>query len=115
MVRGRLRGSNEPLPRIPPMRLRTSLRYQAAAFQFGGEWMAVARQDRVFDEETETAGYNLLRLFSAYSFEAAGAVHTITGRIDNLTNTLYRNHLSLIKDFVPEMGRNARVVYSIRF
>ncbi len=115
LVRGRLRGSGEPLPRIPPTRLRSSLRYQADAFQVGGEWMAVARQGRVFDEETETAGYNLLRLFAAYSFVSGATTHTVTGRLDNVGNTLYRNHLSLIKDFVPEMGRNVKVVYSVRF
>ena len=45
----------------------------------------------------------------------AGAVHTVTARLDNATDKLYRNHLSLIKDFVPEMGRNFKVVYSVRF
>lgn len=115
LVRGELRGSGEPLPRIPPARVRTSLRYQKAAFQLGGEWVGVTKQDRVFREETSTDGYNLLRIFSAYSFPAWGAVHTITGRIDNLTNTEYRNHLSLIKDFVTEMGRSAKVVYSVTF
>jgi iron complex outermembrane recepter protein len=115
VVRGRLRGSGEALPRIPPTRLRTSLRYQADAFQAGGEWIAAARQDRVFDEEHPTEGYHLFRLFGAYSFAGGGAVHTLTARLDNVTNTLYRNHLSLIKDFVPEMGRNARLIYSVRF
>jgi hypothetical protein len=43
------------------------------------------------------------------------AASTITARLDNSTNELYRNHLSLIKDFVPEMGRNFRIVYSISF
>jgi iron complex outermembrane recepter protein len=115
LVRGRLRGSGEALPRIPPTRLRTSLRYQADAFQAGGEWIAAARQDRVFDEEHETDGYHVFRLFGSYSFVGGGAVHTLTGRLDNVTNTLYRNHLSLIKDFVPEMGRNVRLIYSVRF
>ena len=45
----------------------------------------------------------------------AGAVHTVTGRLDNATDQLYRNHLSLIKEFVPEMGRNFRLVYSMSF
>jgi iron complex outermembrane recepter protein len=115
LVRGRLRGSGDALPRIPPTRLRTSLRYQADAFQAGGEWLAVARQGRVFDEEHETDGYHLFRLFGSYSFVRGGAVHTLTGRLDNITNKLYRNHLSLIKDFVPEMGRNVRLVYTVGF
>jgi outer membrane receptor protein involved in Fe transport len=42
-------------------------------------------------------------------------VNTFTVRLDNATNELYRNHLSLVKDEVPEMGRNFKVVYSVRF
>ena len=114
-VRGQLRAGNTPLPRIPPFRARGGLRYHRSAFQAGGEVVAVARQARVFGEETPTDGYTLLRLFGSYSFGAGDVVHTITGRLDNATNALYRNHLSLIKDFVPEMGRNFKLVYSVQF
>jgi iron complex outermembrane receptor protein len=69
----------------------------------------------VFDEETPTDGSGLLRLFASYSFQPGPAVHTITARLDNVTDELYRNHLSLIKDLAPEMGRNFRVVYNVRF
>jgi iron complex outermembrane recepter protein len=114
-VRGELRDSGDPLPRIPPFRLRTGLHYQRNAFQAGGEVVAVSKQNRVFGEETPTDGYGLLKLFASYSFGSAGAVSTITARLDNATNELYRNHLSLVKDFVPEMGRNFKVVYSLKF
>ena len=115
LVRAELRERNEPLPRIPPTRFRGGLRYQRSAFQAGGEIIAVSKQDRVFFEETPTDGYNLLKLFASYSFGGSGAVNTITARLDNATNELYRNHLSFVKDFVPEMGRNFKVVYSVRF
>ena len=114
-VHGTLRESGAPLPRIPPLRVRGGLHYQRGGFDAGGEWVSVAKQDRVFGEETPTDGYNLLKLFGSYSFERKGVLSTITARADNLTNELYRNHLSLIKDFVPEMGRNFKLVYSIRF
>ena len=115
LVRAELRERNEPLPRIPPTRFRGGLRYQRNAFQAGGEIVAVSKQDRVFFEETPTDGYNLLKLFASYSFGGGAAVNTITARLDNATNELYRNHLSFVKDFVPEMGRNFKVVYSVRF
>jgi len=114
-VHGELRDTGEPLPRIPPFRFRFGLRYQRDALQAGGEWISTAKQDRVFGEETPTDGYNLLRLFAAYSFGGGGAVNTITARLDNATNERYFNHLSFVKDFVPEMGRNFKVVYSVRF
>ena len=114
-VRGTLRASGEPLPRIPPFRGRVGLTYQRNALQVGGQFVAVSNQDRVYGEETPTAGYGLGKLFASYSFETGGATSTITARVDNLTNELYRNHLSLIKDFVPEIGRNVKLVYAIRF
>jgi iron complex outermembrane receptor protein len=69
----------------------------------------------VFGEETTTDGYTLLRLFAVYSVQAGRAVHTITARLDNVTDELYRNHLSYIKDLAPEMGRNFKVLYNVRF
>jgi len=114
-VRAELRETHEPLPRIPPTRFIGGLRYQRNAFQAGGEIVAASKQDRVFGEETPTDGYNLLKVFASYSFGGGGAVNTITARLDNATNELYRNHLSFVKDFVPEMGRNFKVVYSVRF
>jgi iron complex outermembrane recepter protein len=114
-VRGALSDGDVPLPRMPPFRLRGGLRYQHNAFQLGGELVGAADQRRVFLNETPTAGYGTLKLFAAYSFQAGGATNTLTARLDNATNELYRNHLSRIKDVVPEMGRNARIVYSVSF
>jgi len=114
-VRGSLSGSGDPLPRIPPMRARGSLRYQVNAFNVGAEVTGVTGQDRVFGAETPTDGYGLVKLFSSYSWKTGGGVSTITARVDNLTNTLYRNHLSYVKDWVPERGRSFRLVYGVRF
>jgi iron complex outermembrane receptor protein len=114
-VRGTVQRTDEPLPRIPAVRFRGGLRYQYNAFQAGGEVAATAKQDRVFSTESETAAYQTLRLFAAYTFGAGAVAHTITARLDNATNELYRNHLSLIKDLVTEMGRNFKLLYNVRF
>ena len=114
-VRGALKETDDPLPRMPPFKFRGGLRYQHAAMQVGGQITAAAKQDRVLGVETPTDGYTLLRLYGSYSFEGGGALNTITVRLDNATNELYRNHLSFIKDVVPEMGRNLKVVYAVRF
>lgn len=65
--------------------------------------------------ETPTDGYTTLKLFGSYSFQTGQSTSTITLRLDNAANELYRNHLSFIKDAVPEMGRNFKVVYAVRF
>ena len=114
-VRGELKESGEPLPRIPPLRGRIGLKYQRNALQLGGEVVGVSKQDRLFTDETSTAGYGLLKFFASYSFTTAGVTSTVTARLDNATNELYRNHLSLIKDHAPEMGRNFKLVYALRF
>jgi iron complex outermembrane receptor protein len=115
LVRGELRDSGQPLPRIPPTRFRGGLHYRTGRFQAGGEMIFAAKQDRVFGEETPTDGYELLKAFASYSFGSDKALSTITARLDNAANELYRNHLSLIKDFVPEAGRNFKLLYSVKF
>lgn len=115
LVRGALKENDLPLPRIPPVKFRGGLRYQRSALQIGGQLIAAAKQGRLSTNETATDGYTLLRLYGSYSFDSGGAVHTITARLDNATNELYKNHLSLIKDLVPEMGRNFKAVYSVGF
>ncbi len=114
-VHGELKDEGGPLPRIPPLRFRGGLRYQVNAFQIGGDVTVSAKQDRLAESETTTDGFSLLKLFTAYSFSTGDAVSTITARLDNVTDTLYRNHLSLIKDLVPEMGRNLRLLYNLKF
>jgi iron complex outermembrane receptor protein len=100
---------------MPPFRVRGGLRYQRNAFQVGGEVVGAATQDRTYGAETPTDGYALLKLYSSYSFDTGGSVSTITARLDNATDKLYRNHLSYIKDLAPEMGVNFKLLYSVRF
>jgi iron complex outermembrane receptor protein len=97
------------------LRGRVGLRYQANAFRAGGEIVTAARQDRTYGVETTTDGYATVKLFGSYSFVTGRSTSTITARLDNAGNELYRNHLSFIKDQVPEMGRNFRLVYSVGF
>jgi iron complex outermembrane receptor protein len=114
-VRGELRDGGQALPRMPPLRGRLGLRYQRNTLQAGVEGTAVARQSRVFGAETPTDGYHLLRLYGSYAFQAGRLLHTITVRLDNATDALYRNHLSFIREQVPEMGRNLKLIYSVDF
>ena len=115
-IRGSLKDTADPLPRMPPLRSSIGLRYQYNAFQVGGNVTGVAKQDRVHGDETPTAGYGLLRLYASYSvLSGKTTLHTITARLDNATDTLYRNHLSYIKDLAPEIGRNVKLLYNVRF
>jgi iron complex outermembrane receptor protein len=122
-VRGELTSFGKPLTRMPPLRGRAGLRLQKNAFQAGIDGVFTAKQDRIFTVatpegivgETPTDGYNLMKLYASYSFGSGKATSTITARLDNATDTLYRNHLNYLKDLAPEMGRNFRVVYAVKF
>jgi iron complex outermembrane receptor protein len=115
MVRGSLRDTGDPLPRIPPYRGIAGLRYQNGGLTAGGAVTAVAAQNRVFGEETPTAAYATLRFYGAYSFTRGRVLNTVTARLENATNTAYRSHLNYLKDDLLEMGRNFRLVYTIGF
>ena len=115
-IHGSLKSTADPLPRMPPLRSSIGLRYQHNAFQVGGNVTGVAKQDRVHGDETSTAGYGLLRLYASYSvLSGKTTLHTVTARLDNATGMLYRNHLSYIKDLTPEIGRNFKLLYNVRF
>jgi iron complex outermembrane recepter protein len=115
MVRGELKESGDPLPRIPPQRVLAGLTYQKNAFQVGASAQFVSAQNRVFGDELPTEGYTTAKLFASYSFDAAGVLNTITARLDNAGDTLYRNHLNYLKDVLAETGRSFKLVYAIGF
>lgn len=114
-VTGELKDTGEPLPRIPPFRVTTGLKYQRNAFQAGGSVTVASNQSRVYGAETPTDGYLTARFFSSYSIARGGALHTFTARLDNAANESYRNHLNYLKDQLLEAGRSVKVVYTLGF
>lgn len=114
-VRGELRSTGDPLPRIPPYRGWVGLRYEKGGFHAFGEVRAATKQDRLYGAETPTAGYAVLNGHATYTFTTGRTAHVITLRGGNLGDRLYRNHLSYVKDLAPEMGRSVKLVYSLRF
>jgi iron complex outermembrane receptor protein len=114
-VRGKLRSDDTPLPRIPPYRALIGLRYQTPKWHLEGQLRAADRQDRVYGVETPTAGYAVFNAHGSYTFATGRTAHIVTLRVDNAGDTTYRNHLSFVKDEIPELGRNVKLVYSVRF
>ncbi|HEY2971615.1 MAG TPA: TonB-dependent receptor [Pyrinomonadaceae bacterium] len=114
-VRAELTELNKPLPRIPPLRGTLGLDWRYKAFSVRPEMILVNRQTRIFDNETPTAGYGLFNLNVSYAFVTKRVAHILSLSGQNLTDKLYRNHLSFIKAIAPEMGRSVRLNYSMRF
>jgi hypothetical protein len=57
----------------------------------------------------------VLKFFASYSLVTGGATSTIPARLDNAADRLYRNHLNYLKELLPGMGRNFKVIYSVAF
>ena len=114
-VNAKLTDSNTPLPRIPPLRGRVGLEFRFKNLVVNPELVMANHQDRIFTTETETAGYAVFNISGSYLIAQKHAAHIISFNFFNVGDALYRNHLSFIKEFAPEMGRGFRMTYTMRF
>jgi iron complex outermembrane receptor protein len=114
-VRAENTAIDEPLPRITPTRVGAGLRYETDSFFVAAEARAALRQDRVAPFETETGGYTIYNLYGGITLAGKGILHRIGVRLENLSDKLYRNHISPIKDVIPQQGRNIQLTYRLLF
>ncbi len=114
-VNARLSGSRIPLPRIPPARGRLGVEWRGGSLSVHPELVLAGRQSRIAANETETAGYATVNLLANYTVTRQHTLHVFGVNFFNLADRLYRNHLSLIKQFAPEIGRGLRVSYTLHF
>ncbi|HYW32582.1 MAG TPA: hypothetical protein VE869_13880, partial [Gemmatimonas sp.] len=108
------------LPLMPPLRGHLGMRYErgrasSRSWNLGTALRAGAAQRNVGDFETASASYALLELTGGLRFLVAGRFHAVTLRVDNATDTAWRNHLSRTKDIMPEAGRNFSLLYRVSF
>jgi iron complex outermembrane receptor protein len=113
-VTGLVTPADTPLPRIPPMQGRAAVDFRWKGLSVKPEGVFAGRQGQVFTTETSTDGYALFQLEASYTVARKHVVHVIGVNAFNLTNALYRNHLSYIKHLAPEMGRGVRISYTLR-
>jgi iron complex outermembrane receptor protein len=114
-VNAELKEAGTPLPRIPPLRGRVGFEATYKNFRFNPEAVMSKDQDRIFPTETRTAGYTTFNVNASYIFPQQHYAQIISVSAFNLADRLYRNHLSFIKEFAPEIGRGVRLTYTLRF
>lgn len=110
-----LKENDTPLPRIPPLRGRVGFEAQYKGLRVKPELNLANAQREIFPTETPTAGYATFNLGVSYTLAQQHLLHIVSVNLFNLTDRLYRNHLSFIKDFAPEIGRGVRFSYTMRF
>lgn len=114
-VNAELLSPSRALPRIPPVRGRVGFDFRFKNFSVLPELVMANRQDRVYELESPTAGYAVFNVKGLYSITQKHFLHLIGVNFFNAGNTLYRNHLSFVKEFAPEIGRGVLFTYTMRF
>ena len=104
-----------PLPRIPPLRGKLGFDLNHLGFRVSPELIVAAQQHQTFTGETRTPGYAVMNLKASYTFAQQHFAHQFSVKVFNLSDRLYRNHSSFIKDLAPEIGRGVRLTYTMRF
>ena len=104
-----------PLPFIPPLRGLIRATYQDQAWTGMVEWRLAASQSRLGEGDTPTSGYGVMNLGGGVRLVHGGTVSLISLHLDNVFNTVYRDNLSVIKDFLPQPGRGIRLNYQLLY
>jgi iron complex outermembrane recepter protein len=125
-VRGTLTADRQPLPFIPPLQGRLTVRYDRPGFFLGGTWRAAAAQERVATQEFElpTPGYHLFDADAGLRWMTLGRLQSLTLRLENLSDRAAFDHLSRVlrRDADGDAdrraagpGRSASLIYRMAF
>ncbi len=114
-VHGTLRATDEPLPFIPPLQGRLAVGFSPVDWFVEAETRLASSQQRTGRFEQQTDGYAALGLSGGLRLTVAGRLHVVTLHLENLGDTEYRNHLSRVKEIMPEAGRSVSVTYRVVF
>ena len=114
-VNGRLKGTGQPLPLIPPLKGHLAVKYEKPSWYLRAEAEMADLQDRVGEFETPTRGYTVFNAAAGMRVTLGGRLNVLTVNLVNAMNAEYRNHLSRVKEIMPEAGRSLNVSYRVVF
>lgn len=106
--------AGEPLPRIPPLRLRAGIEGRWRAWDGRIELAGTGGQDRLASFETSTEGYAFLNARIGVHPLPDYDIHIVL-QGQNLTNQSARQHTSFLKDVAPLPGRDIRLYVRASF
>jgi iron complex outermembrane receptor protein len=106
--------AGEPLPRIPPLRLRAGIDATWKAWDGRIELAGTGGQNRLAPFETPTEGYALLNARIGVHPLPDYDIHIVL-QGQNLTNQSARQHTSFLKDIAPLPGRDVRLYVRASF
>lgn len=119
---------NDPLPFIPPLNGNINIRYEGKKIFASIGYTGAASQNRVpsaipdplndgdmIRPQSPTPSYSMFGAGVGYRWTRYKLLHTVTLQIENATDTVWRDHLSRVKDVAPQPGRNIRLSYQVLF
>ena len=116
-ILGQNLNTNQPLILIPPPKAILNLELNQRKFLTKVQIVRSFEQNRLGLFETKTASYSLVNIHGIYNLDnkVSGKKHKIALYMNNVFNVRYYNHLSRIKDIMPEPGRSFSLQYELDF
>ncbi|HEV6965446.1 TonB-dependent receptor [Roseateles sp.] len=116
-VRGENRATGEPLPRLAPLRAMLGLEARRGDWSGRLEWRGAARQTRVAQFDTPTAGYGTVRMSLARQLHWGMSDALWYLKLDNLADKLAYNATAVatIRGLAPQPGRSVQTGVQLRF
>ena len=114
-VRGSLKATGRPVPLVPPLKGHVALKYERPMWYVRTEAEMADGQDRVGEFEEPTDGYAVFNATAGVRITLGGRLNILTASLLNAANAEYRNHLSRVKEIMPEAGRSLNVTYRVVF
>ena len=98
-----------PLSYMNPMKQILTLSSNNKHSNYKIRFINIHEQDKLGEFETYTPGSFLTDFIFSYNYE----MHNLTLQFNNIFDVKYYNHLSRIKNIVPEPGRSINFIYKV--
>lgn len=107
--------SKQAMPQLPPLMWQTGVNWSRSPLTLRFAIRGASDQKKLGEFEQPTDGYEIFDFDVQFHFFTQNRLNTLKFAINNISNTVYRNHLNRIKSIMPEPGRDARLFYEIHF
>ena len=108
-VRATNEDANEDLPRIPPLRIGGTVRFDHGPWSAGLLLRQNFEQSDTAPGESETDDFTELQLDLSRSFAVRSGEWAFFAQAKNLLDEEIRHHTSFLKDVAPQPGRSVRI------
>ena len=110
-----LEGDDKYIPRLPPETASLQINWQQDNWLLSVENHWVAKQNRTARNETSTPGFQTLDLKADYNARIFKQEVTTSLAINNVFNSSGTNHVSYLKEYAPNPGRNIQLQTQLYF